>query len=368
MAVTGRERFEAAFARQRPDHLPCQVHNWMRYYRQTYLGGRDEYESYEYFGMDPVVYCSPRYEFSPHDLANWQVQTQELGTDAGGNRNWGTRIVTPGGELTSRHSSNCFTGWTTEFLIKSQHDFELWDKYVPLPAACDWAPVRAAKQRVGDRGIVRANPMDFGQGSPWQSFCTLYDVEPAIMAAIDQPQWMHHVLESMLRKKLRIIEVAGRYEGDLIETGGGAGSNTVISPAMHQEFCLPYDRRQHEALHAAGARIVYHLCGGLMKMLDLVMQNGADGLETMTPPSMGGDVDMAEAYRRGHDKLFFIGGLDQNAGFERGTPAQVESQVRLLHESCPDGGYICCPSDHFFFGDVANLRAFVDACRRCTYN
>ena len=57
---------------------------------------------------------------------------------------------------------------------------------------------------------------------------------------------------------------------DVFEVGGGAGSNTVISPRFFREFCLPYDKIQNAALHAVGMRIVYHLCGGLMQMLDLV--------------------------------------------------------------------------------------------------
>ena len=30
-------------------------------------------------------------------------------------------------------------------------------------------------------------------------------------------------------------------------------------------------------------------------------------------------------------------------------------------------GYIIAPSDHFFFGDPANLKAFTDACKECVY-
>jgi hypothetical protein len=30
-------------------------------------------------------------------------------------------------------------------------------------------------------------------------------------------------------------------------------------------------------------------------------------------------------------------------------------------------GYIIAPSDHFFYGDPANLHAFAQACRECTY-
>ena len=157
------------------------------------------------------------------------------------------------------------------------------------------------------------------------------------MYAIDKPDWVHHVEQSYVAKQLKIIEMmADEVPLDLIEIGGGAGSNTVISPKLHAEFCVPYDKQQVDALHAAGYKVVYHLCGGLMKQLDNVLANGSDGLETMTPPSMGGDCDLAEATRLVGDKLFFIGGFDQNAGFERGSPETARRQVFDLFEATRD--------------------------------
>ena len=136
---------------------------------------------------------------------------------------------------------------------------------------------------------------------------------------------------AILQKTLRGTQLWKGTPADMVETGGGAGSNTVISPALFREFCLPYDQQQHAAMHEAGVKIVYHLCGGVMQMLDLVTHNGADGLETMTPPAMGGDCDLREASRRVGDKLFFIGGFDQNAGFENGTPESAPAAgLRLL--------------------------------------
>ena len=82
---------------------------------------------------------------------------------------------------------------------------------------------------------------------------------------------------------------------------------------------------------------------------------------------MGGDCRLAEAQRRVGDKLAFIGGFDQNAGFERGNPERVREMVGELFEACPGGGYICAPSDHFFFGDPENIQAFADAARECRY-
>ncbi|MGQ9454940.1 MAG: uroporphyrinogen decarboxylase family protein [Armatimonadota bacterium] len=366
--MTSRERMLIAINNSKPDRLPGQVHGWMPYYLNTYLGGCDQFEAYERFDLDMAIYIDPIYIYDEKDLANWCVERTDLGTAPDGTFSWVDTITTPEGTLRSAGSGNPITSWLTEPLIKSEADFEIFDKYYPVPCRVDGTPVRKALERVGDRGIVRGCLWGYGQSGPWQSFCCLVDTQPAIMYAMDNPDWVRYVEERLLAKQLRVIEMmAGEVPYDLVEIGGGAGSNTVISPKMHEEFCLPYDRRQVEALHEAGYKVVYHLCGGLMKMLDYVVANGSDGLETMTPPSMGGDCDLAECNRRVGDKLFFVGGFDQNHGFEHGTPETVRQMVFELHAACPDGGYICSPSDHFFHGDPRNIQAFADALKECVY-
>jgi len=366
--MTGRERFLAAINNQKADHMPCQVHSWMQYYLKTYLSGMDQFEAYDFVGMDPVIYSGPNFIFNEKDLANWDVKYLESSINSEGVTKWVKTITTPGGVLTTKGAYNKFTPWETEYIIKNEKDFEIWNKYVPIPEKVDWTPVREAKIKIGDKGIVRGPFFDFGQGSPWQSFISvMYGVEKGIMETFDNPDWMHYVMKQLLNKKLQVIDRAGKIELDLVETGGGAGSSTVISPNLHKEFCLPYDKVQHKALHAAGTKIVYHLCGGLMPLLEIVAENGTDGLETMTPVDMGGDCDLAQASKRVGDKLFFIGGFDQNAGFEKGNTANIREQVFKLFSACPEGGYICCPSDHFFFGSPDNIKEFVKAARECIY-
>ena len=357
-----------ALANGRPDRLPCQVHGWMGYYLNTYLGGMDWYDAYAKFGMDYAIYVSPDYTYAERDMAKWQRDQRDLGIDSHGDQCWEETITTPKGTLYHAGASNKITGWKTEHLIKTQGDFELWDEFCPVPVKADFAKIQAARDKLGDKGIVRSHPFSFGQGSPWQSFCTLVDTEPAIMMAMDEPEFVHHAMDSILQKTIRATELWKGTPADVVETGGGAGSNTVISPALFKEFCLPYDQKQNAAIHEAGVKIVYHLCGGLMHMLDLVAQNGADGLETMTPPAMGGDCDLKEASRRVGDRLFFIGGFDQNAGFENGTPEAARRQVFECFEATKDhAGYILAPSDHFFHGAPENLQAFADAARECRY-
>ena len=108
------------------------------------------------------------------------------------------------------------TSWDVEPLIKTEDDFKLWNDYYPIPYAADLSAIQAAHDKVGDRGIVRSHPFSPGQGSPWQSFCTLVGTEQAIYMAMDKPDFVHHALDENL------------------------------------------------------------MCGGLMRMLDLVVANGTD--------------------------------------------------------------------------------------------
>jgi uroporphyrinogen-III decarboxylase len=228
--------------------------------------------------------------------------------------------------------------------------------------------LKEASQKIGDKGIIRSHPFSPGQGSPWQSFCTLYDTEKAIFMAMDEPEKLHYFLNAILKKTLQVSEMWTGTPADMVETDGGAGSSTVISPAMFEEFCLPYDKKQNEIFHNAGLKVVCHLCGGMMPLLDLVVKADADGLETMTPSSMGGDCNLKEASQKIGDKLFFIGGFDQNAGFETGTPETARKQVFDCFEATKnEAGYIICPSDHFFHGNPDCLQAFSDAAKECVY-
>lgn len=57
--MTSRERMLTVLENGRPDRLPGQVHSWMRYYLQNFLGGCDQFEAYERFGLDMAIYSGP---------------------------------------------------------------------------------------------------------------------------------------------------------------------------------------------------------------------------------------------------------------------------------------------------------------------
>jgi uroporphyrinogen-III decarboxylase len=220
---------------------------------------------------------------------------------------------------------------------------------------------------IGDRGIVRGFVWG-DQAGCWQHAACLMDITELIMATYDHPAWVHELLRILLEKKLRFIEGMKGARFDLVETGGGASSSTVISPALHEQFCLPYDRRLHDALHSLGFPVTYHTCGGTRGIEDLIIRNGADASETLAPPSIGGNQEPGALRSTVGSRIALIGGMDQHNVLTEGTPSQIRDQVRILFETVGnDGGFILSCADHFFETPTENLAVYAGAARECTY-
>lgn len=79
---------------------------------------------------------------------------------------------------------------------------------------------------------------------------------------------------------------------DLIETSGGASSNTLVSPELHQEFCRSCDRKMHNALHELDFKITCHTCGGAFGIEEYIVANGCDASETLAPIGVGGNHEL----------------------------------------------------------------------------
>lgn len=360
---------------QKPDRLPVSVHQWQQYHLDTYMNGMDALSAFQATGMDAAIQyfedmghvwvADPEKHASRTPEWRDEVTVVDRHPD---HKVVHHRIVTPGGELTYKTGANRATTWVTEYLIKRPEDMELIEKYMPI-TTLDHAAIERAYDRVGDAGILRGFVWG-DQGGCWQHACCLMEIQSLIIETFENPEWVHRLLGALLEKKLRFIYESLRgAKFDIVETGGGAASDTVISPKLHREFCLPYDRQMHDALHDVGLTASYHTCGGMMNLLDMILENGADASETLTPPGCGGNItDPAKVRDAYAGRLAMIGGMDQFNVLTSGTPEMIRSEVHRLFEGFGrDGGYILSASDHFFDTPPENLRAFAAAARECEY-
>jgi hypothetical protein len=373
--MTSKERMLRALHLGKPDRLPATIHQWQQYHLDTYLGGMDALAAFKHCGLDASMqYFEAMGQFWIPDTQKYLVSTPEwreeveIMQDDPNDKLINHTITMPGGQLSYKTGSNRTTTWITEYLIKRPEDVELIEKYMPV-ARLNQKAIAAEYDRIGDAGILRGFVWG-DQAGCWQHACCLMSEEQLILECVDHPDWVHRLLRALLVRKLRFIEeslVGAKF--DLIETGGGAGSDTVISPKLHREFCLPYDRQMHDALHRAGHRTTYHTCGGMMHILDLIVQNGTDASETLSPPGVGGNITHPEKVRAVMGgKVAMVGGLDQFHILGDGTAKDIREEVHRLAEGFGrDGDYICSAADHFFEAPVENLKAFAAAARECVY-
>ena len=388
MPMTSKQRMLAALTRGKPDRLPVTTHHVMDYFRDAYLQGMSSREFFDLYGLDAITWVLPyrpdaargqRYDPQHTDYGfartrrivsdTWRIDV----LDIPGREYTTTRynIVTPGGVLTTVTQSNKYTTWVTEHLIKDKSDIDIIGTYAIAPT-CDVEEVNRTAAEFGERGLVRGhiNCFDiFGQPGCWQDASCQVGIERLIMETYDDPAWVHEFLAILQRLKLSFVRSLKGARYDLLELGGGDASSTVISPKLFDAFVAPYDSPIIAAAHEAGQRIVYHTCGGMMPLLEHIAGMGPDAMETFTPDGMGGDTRLAEAKQRIGERVCMIGGFDQFHFFKGCTPAETRAEVqRCFAEAGVGGGYILCPSDHFFDVDLPLLAAWADEAKKCVYD
>jgi hypothetical protein len=358
---------------EKPDRLPVTVHQWQDYHLDKYLGGISALEAFQKFGLDAAIqyfadmgqFWLVDADFTKFSTPDWQDEAEVISHDPE-NRIVHHTISTPEGRLTYKTEGDRKTTWITEYLIKKDEDIHLIKKYMPVPKL-DPEPLAEVYDEVGNKGIVRGFVWG-DQAGCWQHAACLMDTKDLILATYDKPDWVHELLQILLDKKFQFIESMKGAKFDLIETGGGAGSSTLISPELHREFCLPYDRQMHDALHALDFKITYHTCGGTYGIEEHIVANGADASETLASPSIGGNQEPWDFKTIIGNRLALIGGVDQYNDLTVGNKEQIRNKVhKLFQEVGYDGGFICSCSDHFFETPIENIQVMADAAHECVY-
>jgi uroporphyrinogen decarboxylase len=384
--MTVRERFRAALERRVTDRLPVTTHHVMPSFLSRVLGGIDNDAFFARFGLDPITWVSehkpapgssayfetshrPGY-LEPKRIVSdqWRITAEPVPDPQYTTVRY--TITTPKKALTTVLQGNEHTTWVTERLVKDRSDIEIIGEFAPTPV-CDVAAVNAISTARGNSSMIRGTVICFdlyGQPGCWQDASVLYGIEDLILATYDDPEWVHAFLKILLDRKMTFIESLRGAEFDALELGGGDASSTVISPKVFDAFVAPYDEQLIDRAHAVGQKIVYHTCGGMMPFLERLADMNPDAMETFTPVGMGGDTRLGEAKRRIGDRVCMIGGFDQFHFFTKCTPEETRAEVRrCFEEAGGGGGYILCPSDHFFDAAIPLLEAFADEARNCKY-
>jgi hypothetical protein len=197
--------------------------------------------------------------------------------------------------------------------------------------------IAAVKQRTG--GDVSVHSEIF---SPFSQFLDLLNYESALMALLDDPVKTHACLERLTLGAidLAVRQAAAGADAVLISSAfAGAG---LISRDHYAEFVLPYEQRViSEVKSRFGLIKIYtHTCGAIGDRLDLMLETGTDGIDTLDPPPLG-TIDLEEAVPQIKGAGFIKGNIDAVNTLLYGDEEKVRAAVlNRLDAAKEGGGYI----------------------------
>jgi uroporphyrinogen decarboxylase len=190
----------------------------------------------------------------------------------------------------------------------------------------------------------------------------LMGFEGAALALYDQPGLVESVLERMgdflFRVFQRVLELprlgAVWFADDLSSV-----DNYFVNPDWYRAHLFPWLRRYCAAAAARGLPLIYHCDGTMWEVLPDIVDCGVSAIQPVEPKAM----DIAQVKREYGRHLCLIGNIDLGGSLVRGTPAEVEAEVReRLREVGPGGGYMVGSSNSITsYVPLANYRAMLEA-------
>jgi uroporphyrinogen decarboxylase len=191
---------------------------------------------------------------------------------------------------------------------------------------------------------------------------TLRGLEALYMDFIENPAFVHALLEAIADYNIAQVREAVKYDIDAVYFGDdwGAQQGLLIGRPMWMEFIRPVLARMYDAVREAGKLVMIHSCGDVDELFDDLVGLGVRVFNPFQPEVM--DVHALLKQYRG--RLAFWGGLSTQRTLPYGTPEQVREETRRLLEAGREGGYVLSPA-HAVEGDVPleNMLAFLEEAR-----
>ena len=193
------------------------------------------------------------------------------------------------------------------------------------------------KAQVGD--VIAVHGEVF---SPFTHLMELFSYEDALMNLALNPDKAAAILDRLTAASIAWAVAQAQHGVDAVLLSSAYAGGEFISKRMYRQFVLPYERRVVEAVHtqAPGVPIYTHTCGHLGDRLELLMETGTDGVDTLDPPPIG-DTELADAKARIGTRMFIKGNMNAVFLLQASTLDEVREHAReRLRDGMPGGGYI----------------------------
>ncbi|HLV44169.1 MAG TPA: uroporphyrinogen decarboxylase family protein [Aggregatilineales bacterium] len=363
--MNGRERIALAMQHQTPDRVPvmCQLAIG-HYFLNTDIKPRDIWFTSEGFA-EALVTLQRRYRFDgilinlpgrPENLLD-DVTSIEA-TEEGEWLTWsnGERTIVPWDDNAHHYLADGSDLPRFDFMSMGVEDLDhiddfsgyLWNIYhIPwLPGKTDRGPlsevpgyffrtIDLVKEKTGGEVSVHGEVF-----SPFTHFMELIGYENALMSLMIDPEKAHALLDRLTGAAVAWAVAQAERGVDAVLISSAFAGGPLLSPGMYREFVVPYERRVTDAVKAAGVPVYTHTCGSIGDRLELMVETGTEGIDTLDPPPLG-NTELADAKQRIGEQVFIKGNMNSVELLQFTDAAQVvEHATDRIQKGMPGSGYI----------------------------
>jgi len=175
---------------------------------------------------------------------------------------------------------------------------------------------------------------------------------------------LHEKLTEIWIETAEVILDALGEDVDIVYFGDdyGAQNQTMLSPQMFRERIKPLLIQMIKRVRAkTKAKIVLHSCGSIYPLIEDFIDIGIDALNPLQ--ANAGNMDPRKIKEKAGNALTLWGGIDTHVILPKGTPKDVEEEVKRKIDILGDGGGYVLSADHNILIDVPpeNLIAMFEA-------
>lgn len=168
-------------------------------------------------------------------------------------------------------------------------------------------------------------------------------MEDALAYMIEEPEFLHELLDKILEFNLRVIDILNDYPFDAIYFGDdwGQQKGMIMGPRFWREFIKPRMAKMYARAKQNGKFIIQHSCGDVQEIFPDLIEIGLDCYQTFQPEI----YDLPKIKAEYGDKLCFWGGISTQRDLPTCTPEELRKIIReTANIMRTGGGYILAPT------------------------
>jgi Uroporphyrinogen-III decarboxylase len=336
--MSSRERLTAAMEGREVDHLPFAPNlAYMWDFLPQSTRDRGQLAFLHEADADPLwrgVACPSRVRVPGMELRETETRRERV------------RVVeTPVGVLryVYTYSDAGNTWFLSEYPLKTEDDYktQTWIEERTIVEE-DFEPVGAHYSGEGREGLTLGMLLPRNK----TAFQFLLEVgagtEALNYALVDFPETVERLWRTMVERDLDAVRVALRSEHQYFITWEDS-STTLCSPAQYGNYIASEIKSWCDELASCDKAYVQHACGHVRDLLDLMLESGIHGIESLSPPPTG-NIPLVEARRKIGRTAAIVGGIEPTILLDTPT-GDLEAYIEQVVEDGGGGPFVLANAD-----------------------